>query len=75
MISICQGCGGVLGIHCFNQRECLERAHDSYLFTFLQRDLADTEDRIQFLEQFILDRGLEIPHSVIENSDEEFLPF
>ena len=52
--------------------------HDLYINDFLQRDLVDAEARIQFLEQFILDSGLEIPYPVVDNTvnnDEDWLPF
>jgi hypothetical protein len=73
----CSGCGGTLGIDCFNQRECMEIAHDSYLLEFFQRDLEDAKNRIEFLEQFILDVGLEIPFPPTDNltEDEDWLPF
>lgn len=72
----CSGCGGILGRDCFNQQECLQISHDSYLLDFFQRDLIDAESRIVFLEQFILNNGLEIPYPVIEDNDEDdWLPF
>lgn len=85
MSRLCQGCGGILGRDCFNEYECVlisnMQAHDLYINDFLQRDLADAESRIQFLEQFILDSGLEIPYPIIEpifgddESDANYPPF
>jgi len=81
MSRLCQGCGGVLGRDCWNEVDCIQisnqQAHDLYINEFLQRDLADAESRILFLEQFILDNGLEIPYPIIEPIDEsdDSLPF
>lgn len=76
-MSRCQACGGILGVDCFNQADCLQISHDLYINDFLQRDLIDAETRIRFLEQFILDSGLEIPYPVVDNTtdDEDWLPF
>jgi hypothetical protein len=77
MSRICQGCGGVLGRDCWNEADCVQisnqQAHDLYISEFLQRDLSDAENRIQFLEQFILDSGLEIPYPI--DDSEDWLPF
>jgi hypothetical protein len=81
MSRICQGCGGRLGVDCYHEADCIQisnqQAHDLYINEFLQRDLADAEIRIQFLEQFILDNNLEIPYPIIEPIDEseDWLPF
>jgi hypothetical protein len=81
MSRICQGCGGRLGVDCWNEADCVQisnqQAHDLYINEFLQRDLADAEIRIRFLEQFILDNGLETPYPIIEPIDEseDWLPF
>jgi hypothetical protein len=81
MSRLCQGCGGVLGRDCWNEADCVQisnqQAHDLYINEFLQRDLCDAENRIQFLEQFILESGLEIPYPIIEpiSAYEDWLPF
>lgn len=79
-MSICQGCGGIVGRDCYNPIECyqisLQDAHDLHIIEFLQRDLISAEERVIFLEQFILDSGLEIPYPIVEeNNDEDWLPF
>lgn len=81
-MSICQGCGGVLGRDCWNEADCVQisnqQAHDLYLLDFMQRDLIFAEDRIRYLEEFIINNGLEIPYPEIEinnDNEEEGLPF
>lgn len=72
----CQACGGILGVDCWNEQDCLQISHDLHIMEFLQRDLISAEERIQFLEQFILDNGFNIPYPIIEvNDDEDWLPF
>lgn len=80
MSRLCQACGGILGRDCFNEYDCMqisnEQAHDLYINEFLQRDLADAERRVQFLEQFILDNGLEIPYpDIAPIFEDEYIPF
>ena len=79
-MSICQGCGGILGRDCWNEADCIQisnqQAHDLYLLDFMQRDLNYAEERIRFLEEFIVNSGLEIPYPKVENNNEEdWLPF
>jgi len=75
-MSRCNGCGGVIGRDCFNPSECLEIAHDAYLLEFFQRDLLAAEERIKYLEGFIVNNGLEIPYPKVETDNEEdWLPF
>ena len=81
-MSICRGCGGVLGRDCWNEADCVQisnqQAHDLYLLEFLQRDLNDAEERVRFLEEFIQDSGLEIPYptrDLLTEDEEHWLPF
>ena len=75
-MSRCNGCGGVIGRDCFNPSECLEIAYDGYLLEFLQWDLLVVEERIKYLEEFIVNNGLEIPYPEVEiNNEEDWLPF
>ena len=53
-----------------------QQAHDLYLLDFMQRDLNEAEERIRFLEEFIVNSDLEIPYPKVENNNEEdWLPF
>lgn len=79
-MSICQGCGGVLGRDCWNESDCVQisnqQSHDLYLLDFMQRDLVYAEERIRYLEEFIVNNGLEIPYPKINtDNEEEGLPF
>lgn len=81
-MSICRGCGGVLGRDCWNEADCVQisnqQAHDLYLSDFMQRDLVYAEERIRYLEKFIVNNGLEIPYPEIEinnDNEEDWLPF
>lgn len=81
-MSICRGCGGVLGRDCWNEADCVQisnqQAHDLYLLEFLQRDLNDAEEKVRFLEEFIQDSGLEILYptrDLLTEDEEDWLPF
>ena len=81
-MSICQGCGGILGRDCWNEADCVQisnqQAHDLYLLEFLQRDLNDAEEKVRFLEEFIQDSGLEILYptrDLLTEDEEDWLPF
>ena len=73
-MSICRGCGGVLGRDCWNEADCVQisnQPHDAYLLEFFQRDLVFAEERIKYLEDFIVNNGLEIPYPKVETNNEE----
>ena len=81
-MSICRGCGGILGRDCWNEADCIQisnqQAHDLYLLDFMQRDLNYAEERIRFLEEFIVNSGLEIPYptrDLLTEDEEDWLPF
>ena len=81
-MSICRGCGGILGRDCWNEADCVQisnqQAHDLYLLEFMQRDLIDAEERVRFLEEFIVNNGLEIPYPkryLLTEDEEDWLPF
>ena len=52
-MSICQGCGRILGRDCWNEADCIQisnqQAHDLYILEFVQRDLIYAEERIRYL--------------------------
>ena len=64
----CPGCGGVVGIDCFNEQECIQIAqsyyHDPHNYDqgeFLNSELIRLEHEVKVLKATLINYNIEIP--------------
>jgi len=79
----CSGCGGTLGVSCFNEQECVEisrqRESDYRELEGLWNEISELQDKVNILEEVLDHHRIPLPYDkpVIGNSSDEddFLPF
>lgn len=79
----CSGCGGILGVDCFNERECIEISRqneaDYRELEALWNQISELQNKINLLEEVLYENNIPLPYekSIIfkDESEDDWLPF
>ena len=87
MSRICQGCGGKLGVDCWNEIDCMEIGRRQEMDSIEHQDMLnrfyELESKIDLLENMLIAHGIPLPYDkpIIELNEwdddeyEDWLPF
>ena len=80
----CSGCGGILGVSCFNEQECIEisrqREEDYREFEYAYNQIYELQGKVDILEELLEQNNIPLPYikyipPSIDSDEEDGLPF